>query len=79
LSREPVPILKPYQKKREKVVETAYIVHQEELMGLHLNWNIGIMKHYNNACLSTGRGFGELTKWFIGKINLTKHERNEKI
>ena len=24
-------------------------------------------------------GFGELTEWFIGKIKLTKHERNEKV
>ena len=23
-------------------------------------------------------GFGELMEWFIGKIKLTKHERNEK-
>jgi hypothetical protein len=30
-------------------------------------WKTGIM------------GFGDLAEWFIGKIKLTKHQRNEKL
>ena len=42
-------------------------------MGLRPNWNVGIplKRDWNN-------GFGGLTEWVIGKINLTNHKRNEK-
>ena len=41
-------------------------------MGLRPNWNVGMMEHWND-------GFGGLTEWVIGKINLTNHKRNEKL